>query len=72
MTMLKKLRPYPLRHEWVFWHDRSVEQTLQNGGSWSSELLMGCVRIQEQSECDGAGLGRSAEGNCADKYCTGN
>lgn len=25
MTMLKKLRPYPLRHEWVFWHDRSVE-----------------------------------------------
>lgn len=24
MTMLKKLRPYPLRHEWVFWHERLV------------------------------------------------
>ncbi|KAL7276118.1 hypothetical protein RUND412_000908 [Rhizina undulata] len=23
MTMLKKLRPYPLHHEWVFWHDRN-------------------------------------------------
>ncbi|KAI5854583.1 translation initiation factor eIF 4e-like domain-containing protein [Tricharina praecox] len=22
MTMLKKLRPYPLRHEWVFWHEK--------------------------------------------------
>lgn len=32
MTMLKKLRPYPLRHEWVFWHDRSVE-LMRNRGS---------------------------------------
>ena len=24
LTMLKKLRPYPLRHEWVFWHDRNA------------------------------------------------
>lgn len=21
-NMLKKLRPLPLRHEWVFWHDK--------------------------------------------------
>ena len=22
LTMLKKLRPYPLRHEWVLWHEK--------------------------------------------------
>jgi len=24
MTMLRKLRPYPLRHEWIFWHEKCV------------------------------------------------
>lgn len=22
--MLKKMRPYPLKHEWAFWHERYV------------------------------------------------
>ena len=26
-NMLKKLRPLPLRHEWVFWHDKYVTES---------------------------------------------
>ncbi|RPA95220.1 translation initiation factor eIF4e [Choiromyces venosus 120613-1] len=34
-NMLKKLRPYPLRHEWVFWHDRNSNT---NEEEWEDQL----------------------------------
>ncbi|KAF3930568.1 hypothetical protein ABW19_dt0203506 [Dactylella cylindrospora] len=41
-TMLKKLRPLPLRHEWTFWHDKYQADgtTASTGGSegYASQL----------------------------------
>jgi len=36
MTMLKKLRPYPLRHEWVFWHERNNPNASEE--TWEDQL----------------------------------
>jgi hypothetical protein len=36
MAMLKKLRPYPLRHEWVFWHERNNPNASDE--SWADQL----------------------------------
>ncbi|KAH8148359.1 uncharacterized protein LAJ45_07460 [Morchella importuna] len=38
MTMLKKLRPYPLRHEWVFWHDRHTANPNPTEQDWEDQL----------------------------------
>ncbi|TGZ85508.1 translation initiation factor eIF4e [Ascodesmis nigricans] len=35
-TMLKKLRPYPLRHEWVFWHERNNPDATEE--EWADQL----------------------------------
>jgi len=34
--MLKKMRPYPLKHEWVFWHDRNNPNA--NEEEWEDQL----------------------------------
>lgn len=36
MVMLKKLRPYPLRHEWVFWHERNKPDATED--QWEDQL----------------------------------
>ncbi|KAF8465237.1 translation initiation factor eIF 4e-like domain-containing protein [Kalaharituber pfeilii] len=36
LNMLKTLRPLPLRHEWVFWHDRSAATT--NDDNYEDQL----------------------------------
>lgn len=36
MTTLKKLRPYPLCHQWVLWHERYVSRS-----SLRTQVLMG-------------------------------
>ncbi|KAK6508271.1 hypothetical protein TWF506_010367 [Arthrobotrys conoides] len=40
-TMLKKLRPLPLRHEWTFWHDKYQAETgsgTSGGDQYASQL----------------------------------
>lgn len=36
MVMLKKLRPYPLRHEWAFWHERNKPDASES--QWEDQL----------------------------------
>src|SRR4051794_20997781 len=40
-TMLKKLRPLPLQHEWTFWHDKYQAETGSGtaaGDGYASQL----------------------------------
>jgi len=48
LQMLKKLRPYPLRHEWVFWHERNNVDTptnLPTPASWHQDQLKEIAHI---------------------------
>jgi len=38
MAMFKTLRPLPLRHEWVFWHDRSAANTTGVDDNYEDQL----------------------------------
>lgn len=38
LNMLKTLRPLPLRHEWVFWHDRTAATSSGGDDNYEDQL----------------------------------
>lgn len=38
LNMFKKIRPYPLRHEWVFWHDRNASTATNADDKYEDHL----------------------------------